>query len=141
MRCLEPSEIMPFHATGKTFADARSNDVDMLSGDEVIGQNFRSYIKECIFADPEFRESALGLNLRPGEMATQPLGHALDLCRAPAELNRGIAILFGCAHVDDLNIVNLEDGYRQVHAVIGEHAGHTHFLRYKTGSHNRIPRA
>jgi hypothetical protein len=61
--------------------------------------------------------------------------HALNLSCASAQLKGGIPVgLLGPLR-DNLAIVDLEDGHRNVAAVIREDTGHADFAGYKAGAH------
>jgi len=88
------------------------------------------------FVHPEFRELALGLDLRLGEVTALRLGHVLGLARADAELNRVVLVLLLGAHRDHLAVVHLEHGHGHVVALRVEHAGHPELLGDETGTHD-----
>src|SRR5206468_3313005 len=85
------------------------------------------------------RDARLGLDLGLAERAALRLGDILRLCLARAKLDGGVAVTISFAASDDLQLVQLQDGYRHVPTVRLEQAGHSDLLRDHAGAHDPTP--
>ena len=74
-------------------------------------------------------------------MAAHRLRGVLCLGVAGAELDGGVAIRFGQALGDDLQVLHLQDGDRDLPAVLHEEPGHPELLGYDTRAHHALLRA
>jgi hypothetical protein len=107
----------------------------------MLGRELGADLEQPLLRHAELDELALGLELRLGEMTAHRLRDVLDLGRARAELDGGIAVLVLRAHGDDLAVVDPQHGHRDVASVLGEDAGHTQLLGDETGPHDPSLRA
>ena len=73
---------------------------------------------QAVGLDAEFRDLALGLDLRLGEMAALALATVLGLGAASAELHGGVAVLVGGALATTWQVVELQHRHRNLLAVI-----------------------
>ena len=73
MRRLETGEIVALHATGKALTDGRSGHVDFLPRHEMVDGDLVTDVEHRVFADAEFDQPPLGLDLRLGVMPTHRL--------------------------------------------------------------------
>ena len=117
----------------------RAADIDELADDEVVGGELGADRDQRVIADAELDDLALGLDLGDGEMAALSLRDVLDLGQARPELHGDIAVLLDRAMSDDLAVIELQHGDRDMFAGIGEDAGHPDFLCNHTGTHRCIP--
>ena len=97
-------------------------------GDEVVGGDLGADRDHGILGHAELRELALRLDLGDREMAALGLRDVLHLGLADAELERRIAVLVLRPMGDDLAVVDLQDGHRDVFARVREDAGHPELL-------------
>ena len=131
----ETAEVPALHRTGEALADRGAHDIDKLAGHEMRGGELGTDFQKVLLGDPEFRQLPLRLNLRLGEVAALSLGDVLHLGLAHTELNGVVAVRLVGAHGNDLAVIDLEHGHRDVVAVGGEDAGHAHLLGEETGTH------
>jgi hypothetical protein len=124
----EAAEVVPLHGAREALADRRAGHVDELAGEVVRRDDLLAHADQGVRVHPELHDLALGLDLRLGEVAAHGLAGVLGLGGAGAELDGGIAILLDRALRHDLNVVELEDGHRDLLAVFQEQAGHAHLL-------------
>src|SRR4029077_5291073 len=65
----QTAEIPALHAAGKALTDRGAGDVDELADDEMVGLDLGANRDQRVFADAEFRELALRLDLGDRELA------------------------------------------------------------------------
>ena len=126
------------HCPGESLTDGSANDVNELSFDKMVRGEFRAHVKDCILADPEFHQLALGFHFSRSEVTAHWFGHVLDLRLAHAKLHRRIAMALHGTPRNDLTVVHLQHGDRDMSARILEYARHSKLLGDDSGSHDRL---
>ena len=72
-------------------------------------------------------------------MALVRLRDVLDLGAAPAELHGGVAVPLLRAHVNHLQLVEMQHGDGHVGAVFLKQPGHPQLLCDESGAHHPVP--
>ena len=88
----QTAKIVTLHAAGKTFPLGRSDNIDILTGDEALGGQSRANRDQIVRRDTEFRQIFLRLHLRLGEMAALRLGNILYLGLATGKLKGAVTV-------------------------------------------------
>ena len=115
MRGTQAAEIVPLHGAGKTLTDRGARHVHFLTFQEVFCRDFLANdVDQVVFGYAELGNLAFRLDLGCGEVAAHGLADALDLGRSGAQLNGGVAILVRGALGDDLKVVQLKNGHRDL---------------------------
>ena len=96
-------------------------------------------VDEIVRAHAELLQFPLGLDLGYREMTAVSLGQALDLGRAGAELQGGIAVLLRGLLCDHLAIVDLQHRDGHLLPFIGVDPSHSQFLCDETRTHRFTP--
>src|SRR3569623_3019539 len=135
VRGAQTAEVPALHAAGETLADRDAADVDELAFDEVIGGDFRADRDQRIVADAEFRELALRLDLRLGEVAAIGLAHVAGATRARTELQRDVTVVVLGAMSHDLALRQAQHRHRNMFTTVGVQPGHSHLLCDDTRAH------
>ena len=125
VRSPEAFEAMTLHTAGKAFALGGSGNVDILPGHKVVSGNFRSDIDQAIGIDTEFNHFAFRLDLSGGKVTAHGLADVLHLSRRDTKLNGVIAILFSGTLGNNLTVIDLQHGDRNMLPVISEDTAHT----------------
>jgi hypothetical protein len=105
----------------------------------MIRRDLRTDGDEPVFADAEFRDSALGLDLRHGKVATLGLRQRLRPAGAGAELKRDVAVLVLGAVSHDLAVVQSKHRDRHMIPGLRKDPHHAHLLCDHAGAHRTIP--
>src|SRR5690242_16324039 len=88
----QTAEIPALHAAGKALADRGAGDVDELADDEMVSLDLGADRDQPVLRHAEFRDLALRLDLRNGELAALGLRHVDGLAGTRAELQRDVTI-------------------------------------------------
>ena len=139
VRGAQTAEVPALHGALEALALVGARHVDELAGDEVVGRDLGAHLDDVIGADAELDELALRLDLGHGEVLPGGLGEARRLARARTELQRRVAVLVVGAMTDNLHVVELQHGHRDVLPGVREDAGHAHLLCNHSGTHQSIP--
>ena len=131
----QAAEVPALHRTRETLALRRSGDVHALADQEMRRRQRRARLQQRVGIDAEFDQLRLGLDLRLGEVAAIRLRHVLHLGAAPAELDRGVAVLLFRAGGDNLQAVEQQHGDGHMRAVVLEQPGHPQLLCQQSGAH------
>src|SRR5437016_6629127 len=135
----ESAEVPPLHGAGEAAADGNSGDVDLLSGNEVVGQNDVAHFEQIRAVDAEFRELALRFDLGLCETPAVSLAEPLRFRKAGAELYSSVAVFLFRPLAHDLAAVKLQDRDRYVPPVFEEETGHADLLRDDACAHPPVP--
>ena len=122
------TEAVTLHGTGETLTLGDAGDVDELAGDEVFGRQLGADVDHVVGRHAELDHLGLRLDLGDREVAAHGLGRVLDLGHASAELDGGVAVLFLGPLSNNLAVVQLEDGDRDVLAGVVVDPGHPNLL-------------
>ena len=93
VRGSQAGEIPPLHATGIALTHRGAGHIDILAGDEMIDGDLGTDFDQVVCRNPKLLKLPLRLDFGHREMTAIGLGQALDLGRAGAKLERGIAVL------------------------------------------------
>src|SRR5690606_12003103 len=110
-----PIEAVAFDGAGEALALGDAHHVHVFPGPEHIGPNLLADLQtgEVLpVAHPHFLQVAGRLNARRPEVALLRLVEALFLDLAKAQLQRGVAVPFGGALLDNDTRPGLDDGHR-----------------------------
>src|ERR1700759_3697582 len=133
----QAAEIPALHAAGKALADRSAGDVDELADDEMVSLDFGADRDQRIFADAEFGDLALRLDLGGGELAAFGLRHVDGLAGAGAELQRDVTVLLGRTVAQHMAIAQLQHGHGDMFAGLGKDPRHPDLLCDHSGAHLR----
>src|SRR6476660_7803052 len=110
----QSAEIPSLHAAREALADRSAGHINILTGHEVIGGDFRTNRDQFVFLDAKLGELALRLHLRNGKMPALSLADVADLARARTKLDSDVAVLVLGAVADDLAIAKPKHRHRDV---------------------------
>ena len=119
---------MTLHRTSKTFTDRSACNVNVLTREVMVRDDFLTNVQHRVRIDAELSNLALGFHFRSCEMATHGLACAFGFRRTGTQLNGGIAVTVCGALCDNLKLVQLKNGHRNLLAVFHEQPGHADFF-------------
>src|SRR5215207_6061870 len=121
-------EVPALHRARETLADRRAGDVDELPGHEVVRRDACADRDHILLRDAELHDLPLRLDMGDREMAALRTAGVLDLRKTRAELHGSVAVLVRRPVGDNLAVVELEDGDRDMLAGVVVNAAHADLL-------------
>ena len=104
----------------------------------MFNRKFCSNVYQGIRIDAEFCQATLGFNFRLGEVSPHGSRDIFHFRGANAELQGGVTVLVFGALGNDLAVVDLQNGDRNMTAIVGENARHSKFFCNQTCTHDAI---
>ncbi len=147
MRGAQTTKVPALHRTGKTLTDRDAGNVNFLTRNEMVSQDFSANFRQ-VARDAKFAQLALRCDAGFCELATQRLGRALGFLFADAENDSLVAVragdvatllglhgaLFFSAHANNLAAIKRQDGDRHVAAALVKYACHANLAGKHAGT-------
>ena len=132
VRGAEPLEAVALHDTGGALALAGADDVDLGHAvEDVRGQLLADRVLPGVLG-AQFHQVPPRRDARLGEVPTLGLVHLARVDLTEPELDGGVAVDLGGAHLGHHTRARLDDGHRHEAVVLVENLGHPQLLAEET---------
>src|SRR5207248_3132269 len=132
----EAAEVPALHGASEATPNGNPGHVHFLARHEMGGEDFVAYFEQVFRINPEFGDFALWFDRSFRKVSALCLCEAFRLDETRTQLHGRVAVLFGGADRNNLALAEFQYGHGHMPPVLKEQAGHTHFLRDDSGSHD-----